>query len=95
MPSLVDDSFPTTVLEGMFFSKPVIGTRVGGIPEMIIDKQTGFISDRGDSEDLKENIKKIIANPELIEKMGAEGKKRFETNFTEELFYKRLQSVFA
>lgn len=86
VPSIVDDSFPTTVLEGMFFSKPIIGTKVGGIPEMIVNDKTGFITNPNDPFDLSEKIKYFILNREKIREMGELSKLYFDNNFSEEIF---------
>ncbi|MFV0330619.1 MAG: glycosyltransferase family 4 protein [Dysgonomonas sp.] len=93
VPSTVEDSLPTTVLEGMFFSKPIIGTRIGGIPEMIEDEVSGFITNRDDAEDLSKKIMIFINNPSEIKRMGENGRKLFINNFSEESFYQRYNNV--
>lgn len=93
VPSTFDDPFPTTVLEGMFFSKPIIGTRVGGIPEMIDDRISGFITNRDDSEDLSKKIIFFIDNPSEIKRMGENGRLRFNNNFSEESFYDKYSKI--
>lgn len=93
VPSTFDDPFPTTVLEGMFFSKPIIGTRVGGIPEMIENEVSGFITNRDDAEDLSKKIMILINNPSEIKRMGENGRLRFSQNFSEKSFYERYNNV--
>lgn len=90
VPSVFDDPFPTTVLEGMFFSKPVIGTNVGGISEMIDNGVTGYITPREDYVALSEKMKFLLNNPTYIQKMGEKGKIRFNKLFSEESFNKRF-----
>lgn len=86
VPSVFDDPFPTTVLEAMFWSRPVIGTNTGGIPEMIDDNVTGFVCKRNDAVDLKDKIEYCLSNPDKIECMGQAGRKRFEEHFTQKAF---------
>lgn len=97
VPSLCDDSFPTTVLEGMYWKKPIIGTNVGGIPEMIIDSTTGFLINKNSVQELTEKISYFINNPPKIEEMGENGKKIFEQKFTvqsfEERYYQTLKDL--
>lgn len=93
VPSTFDDPFPTTVLEGMYFAKPVIGTAVGGIPEMIENLKTGFIVKRDCEIDLSNKIKYFIKNPQSIKKMGLKGKERFNDNFSELSFNIRYSNV--
>ncbi len=86
VPSLCEDSFPTTILESMYWGKPVIGTNVGGIPEMILNNITGYIIDKESPQELANKISYFIENPDAITKMGDEGQKVFNKNFTEECF---------
>ena len=58
------DSFPNTLLEAMSCGNPVIGTKMGGIPEMLNDK-VGFLVEHGDVESLKAALKKLIYDEKL------------------------------
>lgn len=93
VPSVFDDPFPTTVLEGMFFSKPVIGTNVGGISEMIDNGVTGYVIPRNDYITLSEKISFFLNNPIYIEEMGEKGKIRFTQLFSEDSFNKRFTQL--
>lgn len=92
VPSLFEDPFPTTVLESMFFGKPVIGTNVGGIPEMIIDNVTGFLCNKNPDE-IADKISYFINTPQAAIEMGKRGRMFFEKNFTEESFYERFRAL--
>lgn len=59
LPSEWYENCPYTILEAMAKGKPVIGSRIGGIPELIEDGVTGFCYDAFNSDDLSEKIKKI------------------------------------
>ena len=76
------DMSPLTLLEAQLMKKPVIATNVGGIPELIIDGKTGFLVEKGNSEELIEKIEKILNDPKKIEEMGVEGRKFVEENFS-------------
>ncbi|MBN2730614.1 MAG: glycosyltransferase family 4 protein [Bacteroidales bacterium] len=93
VPSLCEDPFPTTILEGMFWSKPIVATRVGGVPEMIENQATGYIIEKNNAQMLCEKLTFLIQSPELRVKMGNEGRKRFEAFFTEESFSMRFLSL--
>lgn len=71
-PSL-HEGFGLTVTEGMLFSKPVIGSRVGGL-EAQINWRNGYLFKPGDSDELSEKIIILAQDKELREKMGAKGK---------------------
>ena len=93
VPSTFDDPFPTTVLEGMYFEKPVIGTAVGGIPEMIEDLKTGFVVKRDCEIDLSNKLKFFIETPSLIKTMGHKAKERFNKNYSESSFNHRYSNI--
>ncbi|MEG1617181.1 MAG: glycosyltransferase family 4 protein [Bacteroidales bacterium] len=89
VPSMFEDPFPTTVLEGMYWKKPVIGTKVGGIPEMILNNVSGFIVNKCDPHELAEKIDFFIQNPDLINVMGERGHQYFMDNYSEACFINR------
>ncbi len=82
LPSLRDEDFPNVIIESMAYGKPVIGTKVAGIPEQIVDGVTGFLVEPGSSEQLRDSLIKCIRDPLELVQMGHAGKKRFEQNYT-------------
>jgi len=60
-----------TVVEAMALGKPVIGSAIGAIPEMVIDNHTGFLFEPGNYTQLSELITTLYADEDLIAKMGA------------------------
>jgi len=65
-------------MEAMAMMKPVIATRVGGIPELVKHGKTGYLVDRGDVLGLSEAMAGLIEDAPLREKMGREGRKSIE-----------------
>lgn len=68
-----EEAFGQVISEAMACGKPVIGTRVGGIPEVIDDGVSGFLISRGDVEALAEKIWQLASDKTLRQKMGAAG----------------------
>lgn len=68
-------------VEAMAAGKPVIGTRSGGIPEVVIDDETGFLVDGDDDAALLAAIEKLCYSKELREKMGLAGRERAQACF--------------
>ena len=64
------DTFPNVVLEALACGTPVIATGVGGIPEQIIDGQTGYLVNSGDSTAMAELTLKLIRDEKLRSTMG-------------------------
>lgn len=72
---------PNVVLEAMAASRPVIATRVGGVPDLVRDGVNGFLVERGDVDGLIRAIKTLLDNPQLAEKMGHAGREIVEHEY--------------
>ena len=92
LPTL-DDCFPLVLLEAMQFSLPIISTKEGGIPEIVINEETGFLIRKEDSQDLANKLELLILNPRMRITMGEKGKKRFESKFTLNRFEINLEDI--
>ncbi len=75
VPSRSDDAAPNVVLESMASGKPVIGTRVGGIPELVEDGQTGLLVEKQQPAQLAECILRLAGSPGLRKRMGRAGRR--------------------
>jgi len=84
------DMSPLTLLEAQLMKKPVIATNVGGIPELLVDKKTGFLIEKGNSEELIKKIEEILNDPKKIEEMGIQGRKFVEENFSWKIITQRF-----
>jgi N-acetyl-alpha-D-glucosaminyl L-malate synthase BshA len=70
------ESFGLVALEAMSCEVPVIATNVGGLPEVVVPGETGFLAPLGDTEVMADYALQIVRNPGLKEKMGKAGRKR-------------------
>lgn len=68
VPSVVHDNCPYSVIESMMLGTPVIGARIGGIPELIQDGITGELFTSGDAQDLEEKIRNLWNDVERVKK---------------------------
>lgn len=91
VPSVRADPLPTTVIEGMAYGCPVIGTNIGGIPEMIEDGYNGFLVSPDDVEGFSKRIQCLIEDENLRENMGNNGRKKYLGNFTKDEFLKSFR----
>ena len=73
--------FGYTIGEAMASARPVIGTRVGGIPELIADGETGFLVDRGDIATIAGRIVELLRDQNLRERLGRAGREVAATRF--------------
>jgi glycosyltransferase involved in cell wall biosynthesis len=81
LPSLFE-SFGIVLIEAQAAGKPVIGTRVGGVPEALVDGETGFLVEPGDPKPLGAAIIRVLSDENLARKMGEKGKKFVEARFS-------------
>src|SRR5215211_359699 len=75
------DVFPTVILEAMASARPVVSTRLAGIPELVVDGQTGILTPPGDSTALAQALEQLLRDPELRLRFGDAGRARIEQHF--------------
>lgn len=78
----VMEGLNTTNLDSLALSRPLVAARVGGIPEVVIDGQTGLLVPPGDPEALAAAILRLLEQPELGRRLGAAGRARILERFT-------------
>lgn len=76
------DGVPKVVFEGMVRGIPVIGTRVGGIPRVLDDRETGFLVPPGSAEAIAAAVRELLANPQLAARVAAKGAQRARSCYT-------------
>ena len=85
---------PNVVLEVMSHALPVIGSRIGGVPEIVDDGATGLLFEPGNAEALAENMKLLWENPDLCRQMGQAGREKAIREYSEDVYYDRLIAVY-
>jgi glycosyltransferase involved in cell wall biosynthesis len=94
VPSL-QEAFGLVISEAMACGKPVIGTKVGGIPDQIIDSYNGFLVQPRDPKEIAEKILRLIENPEEAKRMGMNGRKIAEKKFDISKRIDRIVSLYV
>jgi glycosyltransferase involved in cell wall biosynthesis len=94
LPSIAYEDFPITILEVMSLGKPVIGTNVAGIPEQIENNCSGYIVEPRNVGQLKDAMKKIVTNKDLMEQMGKRSREIFEANFKENMIIDKYINLY-
>jgi glycosyltransferase involved in cell wall biosynthesis len=80
LPALYEN-FPFAILEAQSTGLPVVSTRVGGIPELIIDNHTGLLVDPGDHEQLADAIMKLLQDSSFAQELGRKARQVIEEKF--------------
>jgi len=89
-----NEPFGRVLLEAMYIGTPVIGTKSGGIPEIIEDGISGLLVDYGDVEALKKSIIMILENDQVRKKLIRGGGETINSKFREDIYQKKLEKVY-
>ena len=92
-PTLLDSS-PVALLEGMSLGKPAVVSRVGGIPELVVDGETAVIVPPGDARTLADAILRLLHDPGEAARIGRNARKRYEAGYTPDVMARRIEAVF-
>jgi glycosyltransferase involved in cell wall biosynthesis len=87
LPSVIDpdggmDNLPTVIMEAMATGLPVVSTNIGGIPEMVVENETGFLVQPGDVAAMADAIEKAINDSSSAARLGESGYERALTLFS-------------
>lgn len=82
VPSEWYENCPMSVLEAMAYGKPVVGARMGGIPELVTDGETGLLFDAGNAAELKEQLNKLMSDTPFRARMGAAARDKAAREFS-------------
>lgn len=93
LPSL-NEGLPMTILEAMAASTPVIATRVGAIPKVIQDGETGLLVDPGDADGLRSALARLLADADLCSHLGAAGHDWVSRNYTSEAMALKYRQMY-
>ncbi|HEX3723208.1 MAG TPA: glycosyltransferase, partial [Nitrolancea sp.] len=94
VPSVWPEPCATVVLEAMASGRPVIATRIGGNPEMVVDGETGVLIPPEDPAALRDAIERLLTDQALMKEMGEAGKRRVVA-FQSDSVITRIEEVYA
>jgi L-malate glycosyltransferase len=77
-----EEVFGWMIAEAMAYGKPVVATRVGGIPELVDEGTTGFLVNRADTDTAAERVLRLIEDGELRETLGRKGRDKTQASFS-------------
>jgi len=95
MPSILDgESFGVAAIEAAATGLPVVATTVGGVPEVVIQNQSGILVNRGDISGLAEALDALIENHELRVEMGKAGRKIVEDKYIWDINLRTMNDLY-
>jgi glycosyltransferase involved in cell wall biosynthesis len=88
------EGFPTVLVEAMLYGKPVVCSRIGGLPEIVEHGKTGLLFTPGDAAELAARIQYLWDRPDLCRRMGEAGLAKARREYSTEKYYARLMASF-
>lgn len=88
-----NEGLPISILEAMAYRLPIISTPVGGIPEIVVDNENGFLVEPGDSKALGEAILKMLSNEDFRKSAGKSSFLRVQPYFPDSVLVK-LEDIY-
>ena len=89
------EPFGLVLVEAMLSGVPVVATRVGGVPEIVENGQSGKLFHPGDETALVQTLRELADRPEERNRLAAAGRQRALRNFNSELFLQKLEHLYA
>jgi glycosyltransferase involved in cell wall biosynthesis len=92
--SYANEGVPQALLQALAMAKPVLGTAVGGIPEVILPGETGLLAPPRDALALAQGLRTLMDNPELAQKLGQQGRELVQQKFSLERMAAAVEEVY-
>lgn len=93
VPSTEPEPFGLVAIEAMFAKKPIVAANHGGLMEIVVNNETGFLVEPNNKMALKEALEKLINNPELRATFGEKGLQRATENFSIENYVRKIEDI--
>jgi len=93
VPSTEPEPFGMVAIETMLASKPVVAANHGGLTEIVIHNETGFLVELNNIIALKEALEKLINNLELRISFGKNGLQRAKENFSIQNYVTKIEDI--
>lgn len=94
-PSICYDIFPTSILESFAYGKPVIGSNIGGIPELVENDINGYLYTPGNIDQLSLIMNEFKKNPKLSYNLGINGRRKVEEKFNKSIYYDKVMKIYS
>ncbi len=90
VPSIWMENSPMVIYEAMASGRPVVGSKIGGIPELVRDGKTGYLSEPRNPEDIADKVIKIISDTNLTEKFRKAAREVVINEYSPDVHYRKL-----
>lgn len=94
VPSIWYENCPYSIIEASSIGKPVIGAHIGGIPELVINNETGFTYEYDNISELANKMKILFEDSNMCEQMGKKAKEYALEHYTKEAYYDKIIKIY-
>lgn len=95
LPSLCFEGFPMVIREALALGVPIAASRIGAIPDIVMDHKTGLLFKPGDPEDMLRILKSMWQDDEKLSTMAENARKDFEAKYTAEENHRQLMEIYS
>ena len=92
--SLYKEGLPNVLLEAMSMATPVVSSRMAGVPEVVINGETGFMVEPGSKDELSAAIVKLCSDETVLKQMGENGRRMMEEKFDKQVQFDEFLQYF-
>jgi len=92
--SSISEGLPVSLLEAMAAGKPIVATKVGGIPEALADGREGLLVEPGDPDALAEAVRELACNPDLAARLGRQAAEKVAAEYSIAATVRKLEEVY-
>lgn len=92
--SVRPEAFGRVILEGMLLGKPVVATAAGGVPELVRDGETGFLTPPGDAHRLAQSLIPLLRDPEMRRRVGERAREWARERFNLERHVAEMSAIY-
>lgn len=94
IPSICNENCPYSVLEAMEIGKPIVASRIGGIPELIADGENGYLYKADDINELKEKLTLLLDNDDKVNRFAQKSRELYESYYSPDSYYNELIKIY-
>lgn len=94
IPSICNENCPYSVLEAMEIGKPIVASRIGGIPELIADGENGYLYKADDINELKEKLTLLLNDDEKVNNFAQKSRELYESYYSPDSYYNELIKIY-
>lgn len=95
LPSVWEEAFPYAALEAMSLGRPIVASRIGGLPEVVVDDETGLLFEAGSSEELARCLARLAADRTLGERLGNAARESHRSTYGLSHMAERIEQVYV